>query len=70
MSLKNVQPENKTEQLFLPITKNCGRLVKQTYTKSQETLEFKITKSRETFLLKPSIKLGLDSNWMVGLTPV
>ena len=63
-----IRPKNETEDLLLSITKNCETLIKQTHTKSQETLEFKLTKSRETFSFKSYIDLGLDCNWMVGLT--
>ena len=40
----------------------------QTHSKPKETLEFKLTKPRKTFSVKPSILLALDSNWMIGLT--
>ena len=30
-------------------------------------MEFKLTKSRETFHFNPSINFGLDSNWKIGL---
>ena len=43
-------------------------LIKQTHTKPQETLEFKLTKPREIFSFQPSINLGLDTYRMVGLT--
>ena len=62
------QFKNDTEDLLLSVTKNCETLIEQTHTKPQETLQFKLTKSREIFSIKPSIFLGLDSNWMVGLT--
>ena len=63
-----VLPKNETEDLLPSISKNCETLIKQLHTKPQETLEFKLTKSRETFSFKTSITLGLDSNWMVVLT--
>ena len=31
-------------------------------------MEIKLTKSKQTFHFKPSINLGVDSNWMIGLT--
>ena len=52
----------------LSLTKNCETLIKQTHIKAQETLEFKVTKPRETFSFTPSINLGCDSEWMIGLT--
>ena len=38
-----------TENSLLSITKNCETPIQQTYTKPQETLDFKVTKSKETF---------------------
>ena len=67
MNLDMVRPENETEDLLFSITKNCLTIIHQTHTKPQETLGFKLTTSREVFSFKPSIILGLDSNWMIGL---
>ena len=67
MNLEMVQLKNGTEDLPLSITKKCETLNKQTNRKPEETLEFKITKPRETFHLNPSTNLGLDFNWMAGL---
>ena len=50
---------------MLSITKNCETLIKQTHTKPQETLEFKMTKPRETFHFNPPIQT--KENWMLGL---
>ena len=61
------RPENETKHLILSIKKDCEKVCKQTHTEPQETIEFKFTKSKETFSFKPSIILGLDSNWIVGL---
>ena len=61
-----IRPKNQTEDLLLSITKNCERLIEQTHTKPQETLEFKMVKPRETFLFKPPIQIKGD--WMIGLT--
>ena len=63
-----ILPRNETNDLLLSITKNCETPIKQTHTKPEETLEFKLTKTRETFSIKPSNILGLDSNWLVRLT--
>ena len=38
--------KNETEKLSLSPTKNCETLIKQTKTKTQEILEFKLNKSR------------------------
>ena len=63
-----IQPQTETEVLLLSITKKCETLIIQTHTKPYETLKFKLTKPKESFSFIPSINLGLDSNWMVGLT--
>ena len=61
-----IKPKNETENLLLSITKNCETLIEQTHRKAEETLEFKMNKSRETFHFKPPIHIKGD--WMVGLT--
>ena len=60
-----IQPKTKTEDLLLSITKNCQTLIEQTHRKAEETLEFKMIKSKETFYFKPSIQVKRD--WMLGL---
>ena len=61
-----IRPKNETEDLLLPITKICEKLIEQTHTKPQETLEFEMNKPRETFHFKPSIQL--QGSWMIGQT--
>ena len=71
MKLSLIRPKNETEDLLFSINKNCETLIKETDEQPKETLEFRHTKSKEIFLFKPSIAsidLGLDSNWMLGLT--
>ena len=65
MNLNMIQPKNETENLLLSITKNCEKLVEQTHRKSEETLEFKMLKPRETFHFNPPIHRKGD--WMLGL---
>ena len=65
MNLNLIQPKNETEDLLLSITKNCETLVKQTHRKPEETLEFKMLKSREIFHFNPPIQTKED--WMLGL---
>ena len=65
MNLNMVKPENETEDLLLSITKNCQTIIKQTHRKPEETLEFKMTKSRETFHFNPPIQVMED--WMLEL---
>ena len=66
MNLNMIRPKNETKDLLLSITKNCETLIKQTHTKPQNTLEFKMIKPRETFYFKPPIQIKGD--WMIGLT--
>ena len=66
MNLNKIQPKNETEDLLLSITKNCETLIEQTHRKAEETLEFKMTKSKETFHFKPPI--SIQGEWMIGLT--
>ena len=60
-----IKPKNETEDLLLSITKNCETLIEQTHRKPEETLEFKMLKSKEIFHFKPSIHT--KGNWMLGL---
>ena len=66
MNLNMIRPKNQTEDLLLSITKNCEMLIEQTHRKAEETLEFKMNKSRESFHFKPPIQIKGD--WMIGLT--
>ena len=66
MNLNMIRPKNETEDLLLSITKNCETLIKQTHRKAEETLEFKMNKSREIFHFSPPIQV--KSDWMIGLT--
>ena len=61
-----IRPKNETQGLLLSITKKCETLIEQTHTKPQETLEFKMTKTRETFHFKPPI--SIQGSRMIGLT--
>ena len=66
MNLNMITLKNKTEGLLLSITKNCETLIEQTHRKPEETLEFKMTKSREIFHFTPPI--SIEGEWMIGLT--
>ena len=66
MNLNMVQPISETEDLLLSNTRNCEMLIEQTHRKAEETLEFKMNKSRETFHFKPPIQVKGDG--MIGLT--
>ena len=65
MNLNMVQPKNETEHLLLSITKNCEKLVEQTHRKPEETLEFKMLKSRE--ILHFNSLIPTEGDWMLGL---
>ena len=66
MKKNMIRPINETENFLLSITKKCETLVQQTHTNSQETLEFKMIKSRKTFHFNPPIKI--EGDWTIGLT--
>ena len=57
MNLNMIKPKNPTEDLLLSITKNFETLIEQTHRKTEETLDFKMTKPRETFHFKPPIQI-------------
>ena len=61
-----IKPKKEKEDVIFSITKNCGKLIEQTHRKAEEILEFKLTKSRETFSFKPPI--SIERHWMIGLT--
>ena len=61
-----IRPKTQTEDLLLSITKNCETLIKQTHRKAEETLGFKMNKSKQTFHFKSPIQVKGD--WMLGLT--
>ena len=65
MNLKMIRPKNETEDFLLSLTKNCETPIKQTHRKAEETLEFKLTKSRQTFHFNPST--SIEGSWMLGL---
>ena len=50
MNLNMIRPKNKTEDLLLTITKNCEMIIEQTHRKAEETLEFKMTKPKKSFI--------------------
>ena len=60
-----IRPKVETEDVLLSITKKCETLIKQTHTKAEETLEFKLNKSRERFNFRSSIQI--DGSWMLRL---
>ena len=67
MNLKMIRPKNETQDSLLSIFNYCETFIKKRHTKPEETLKYKFTKTREAFHFNPSINLGLDFNWMIGL---
>ena len=65
MNLNKFRRKNETDDLFLTITINCETLIKQTHAKPEETLEFKLTKSNQTFHFNPPSPI--EGSWMIGL---
>ena len=57
MNLNMIGPENETDDLLVSKTKTCETFIKQPHRRAEETLEFKLTKSRETFHLNHLIFL-------------
>ena len=39
-----IRLKNETEDFLLSLTKNCERLIKQIYRRTEETIEIKLTK--------------------------
>ena len=65
MNLNMIRPKNETEIILLSINKNCETLIEQTHRKAEETLEFKMNKSREIFHFSPPTQVKGD--WTIGL---
>ena len=68
MKLDMIRARNEAEDLILSITENSETLIKQTHKKAEETLDFKLTKRRETFSLKSTTNFGLEGWSMISLT--
>ena len=66
MNLNMIRPQNETEGLLPSVSKNCETVIKQSNGKAEETLEFKLTKSGETFHFQTPI--SIEGFWMLGLT--
>ena len=56
-----IRLKNETEDLLLSITKNCETLIKQTQSKPEGTLDFKLPNPREILQFNPSCNLGFHS---------
>ena len=58
-----IRPKNESEDLLLSITKNRETLIKRTHKSNEETLEFKLTRQRQTFHFTPPIHIV--GSWMI-----
>ena len=61
-----VQLKNETEALAISITKKSETPIKKTHTKPQETLELRLTKSKETLSFKSP--MSIEGCWRFGWT--
>ena len=65
MNTNMIQPKIDTEDLLFSTTKTCERLIKQTHTKPQEKLDFKINKWRENFSINLLLILvSFPTRWL------
>ena len=55
-------------ELLLLIKKHTDTLIKQTKTKPQETLEFKMNKQMQTFSFNPPINLVEEGEWLLAVS--
>ena len=55
-------------ELLLLIKKHTDTLIQQTKTKPQETLEFKMVQSKQTFSFNPSINLFEEGKWLLAVS--
>ena len=55
-------------ELLLLIKKHTDTLIQQTKTKPQETLEFKMIRSKQTFSFNPPINLVEEAEWLLGVS--
>ena len=65
MNLHMIRPKKETENLLRSVTNNCDKPIKQTHTKPQGTLGFRLTKPRDSFHFRPSDNLDFDcKRWL------
>ena len=65
MKLNMIRAKNEIEDILLSISKNWETLIEQTHRKPEETLEFKLTKPKETFHFDPPVEV--EEYWMLEL---
>ena len=56
------------KELLLLIKKHADTLIKQTKTKPQETLEFKLNKQMQTFSFNPPTNLLEEGKWLLAVS--
>ena len=66
MDLSTFVTYDKKESLLLNIAKSNQEIVENTHSKPQETLEYKMTKQKESFSF--DVPLELPEKWMMGVT--
>ena len=66
MDLSSFVTYDKKESLLLNIAKSNQEIAENTHSKPQETLEFKMTKQKESFSF--DVSLLLPEKWMMGVT--
>ena len=66
MDLSSFVTYDKKESLLFSIAKSNQEIVEKTHSKPQETLEFKMTKQKESFSF--DVPLLLPEKWMMGVT--
>ena len=66
MDLSTFVTNVKKESLLLSIAKSNQEIVENTHSKPQETLEFKMTKQKESFSF--DVPFNLEEKWMMGVT--
>ena len=55
-------------ELLLLIKKRTDTLIEQTKTKPQETLEFKMIRSKQTFSFNPPLNLVEEGKWLLTVS--
>ena len=66
MDLSTFVTHDKKQSLLLSIAKSNQEIVENTHSKPQETLDFKMTKQKESFSF--DVPLELNEKWMIWVT--
>ena len=68
MSCSRIWNNQMKNELLVLIKKRTDILIQQTKTKPQETLEYKMVRSKQTFSFNPPINLVAEGKWLLGVT--